>query len=72
MIRLEPSRSEQVRFAAAFLAVNVLAPKGFARQQARTCVCSLRAGKLTGGKSCGPTRQVRATSLDTRFSPRGV
>ena len=36
MIRLKPSRSEQVRFAAAFLAVNALAPKVLAQQQART------------------------------------
>ncbi len=58
-IRLEPSRSEQVRFPAAFLAVNVRAEKAPARQQARACLCSLPAGKLTRGKSCGPTRQVR-------------
>ena len=68
MIRLKPSRSEQVRFAAAFLAVNVLAPNVLARQQARTCLVDARAlrygrEKLTGGKGRGPTPQVRATSL---------
>jgi hypothetical protein len=56
MIRLKPSRSEQVRFAAAFL--TVLAPEVLAQQQPRTRVCSRPAGKLTGGKSRRPTRQV--------------
>jgi hypothetical protein len=69
MIRLEPSRNEQARFPAAFLVVNVLAPRVLARQQTRTCVCSLRAGKLTGGKSRGPTRQVAPHRLrDSRHA----
>ena len=58
MIRRDGSRSEQVRLAAGFLAVIDLAIKGLARQQTWTCVCSLRAGRLTLGKSCGPIRQA--------------
>ena len=57
MIRGETSRSEQVRFVAAF--PTVLAPKVLARQETRTCVCSLRAGKTYGRER--PAKQVRAT-----------
>jgi hypothetical protein len=53
VIRREASRSEQGRLAAGFFAVIDLAIKVLARQQTRTCVCSLRAGKLAGGKSRG-------------------
>ena len=67
MIRLEASRSEQVRIVAAFLIV--LPPNVHVQQQARTCICSLRAGKRTGGKSRGPTRQVAPHRLrDSRHA----
>ena len=71
MIRREASRSEQVRFAAAFFAVNVPAEKVPARQRTRTCLCSLPAGRLARGKRRGPTRQVHATPiLATRYVVR--
>ena len=67
MTRLEASRSEQVRFVAAFLIV--LAPKVLAQQQTRTFFCSLRARKRTGWKSCGPTRQFAPHRLrDSRHA----
>ena len=42
MIRLKSSRSEPVRLAAAFLAVNGLAPSVLAQRQARTCFVDAR------------------------------
>jgi hypothetical protein len=58
MIGVEASRSEQVRFAAGFLAVVDLASKVLARQPARTCVCSLRPGKdLREGKAADPQKR---------------
>ena len=62
MIRLEASRSEQVRFVAGF--PIDLAPKVLARQQTRTCVCS-----LTGGNNL---REGKAADRQNRSALRTV
>ncbi len=60
MIRIESSRSEQVRFIAGI--PIVLAPKVLTRQQRRTRVCSLQAGKNSkAGKAADLQNRVRAT-----------
>jgi hypothetical protein len=64
MIRLEACRSEQVRFAAGFLAVTDLASKVLARQRARTCACSLRAGRRYGSET--PAKQVATDGLQQK------
>jgi hypothetical protein len=63
MIHLKPPHSQQVRLAAAFLAVKVPEAKMLAGQQARTVVCSLRAAKLTGQKAADLQNTVRVTEV---------